>query len=52
MTDKTITVGFTVGTGQELDGASATNVNNYKFDGAVVKTAVLSPAALANKKLR
>ncbi|KAA0966900.1 S-layer homology domain-containing protein [Sporosarcina sp. ANT_H38] len=42
--DKTITVGFTVGAGQELDGASATNVNNYKFDGAVVKTAVLSPA--------
>ena len=41
--DKTITVGFTVGN-QELDGASATNVNNYKFDGAVVKTAVLSPA--------
>lgn len=35
--DKTITVRFN----QELDGASATDVNNYKFDGAVVEKAVL-----------
>lgn len=39
--DKTITVRFN----QELDGASATNVANYKFDGAVVEKAVLSPVA-------
>jgi hypothetical protein len=37
--DKTITVRFN----QELDGASATNIANYKFDGAVVEKAVLSP---------
>ncbi|MBX9976397.1 hypothetical protein [Cytobacillus firmus] len=36
--DKTVTVRFN----QELDGASATNVANYKFDGAVVEKAVLN----------
>lgn len=46
--DKTITLRFN----QELDGASATNVANYKFDGAVVEKAVLSPfnTDVANKQ--
>lgn len=39
--DKTVTVAFN----QELDGATATNINNYKIDGAVVEKAVLNPVA-------
>jgi len=39
--NNTLTVAFN----QELDGATATNVNNYKIDGAVVEKAILNPVS-------
>jgi hypothetical protein len=37
--NNTLTVAFN----QEVDGATATDVNNYKIDGAVVEKAILNP---------